>query len=162
MPSKTLKFSASDILFCTPLIWSDVLKLIPSICKIFTQYSEISYKYITALIINRKLYFMLYFMIYMDMWKSWKALLKIIRFLGIFFLVGRIDCEYKIRECMVINKRDLPRCELQIGIVKIKPVQQFNYLGSALTNNRNQRAYWNSKRCHPENKQSMKKLETVM
>lgn len=42
-----------------------------------------------------------------------------------------ISC--KKTEYMVVINRNNSTCKLQIGYNKIKPVQQFNYLGSVLT-----------------------------
>ena len=44
-----------------------------------------------------------------------------------------INC--KKTECLVVSKRESPKCSLKIGDVIIKQVAKFNYLGSTITEN---------------------------
>ena len=39
----------------------------------------------------------------------------------------------KKAECMVVSRKDSPKCDLKIGDIKIKQVKKFSYLGSMLT-----------------------------
>lgn len=45
----------------------------------------------------------------------------------------RININCKKSECMVVSKKNIPICELQIGDTKINQIQQFRYLRSILT-----------------------------
>lgn len=43
---------------------------------------------------------------------------------------------YKKTECLVISKRESPRCERTLRNISIKQVQEFNYLASVIKDGR--------------------------
>ena len=69
-----------------------------------------------------------------------------------------INC--KKTECMVISKKESPRCDLRIGDAHIKQVQKFNYLGSVIKSDG--RCDTEIKKCIGMAKDTFQKLEKVL